>query len=348
MASSSPSGGSAGILADNIEDATSVLSSTSAGSAPPGISAAAATKATEVTSREGTVEIADIEDDNSIGIGNDGENPGANPRANGKSLRHVGDDYSGKGTPDLPTSEVLTIAHDTTTGISPDVDQAQRAPSVFVTHGRFRRPHAQFPEESKAQVKARFWDGVKPARTNSTLLAPQGGVGVNSLTMATLRAAIKLKKRANVIQAKAILNKYILDPRSPRMRSWKNWMVVNIMYTVLVVPWQISFQSEAAGLGLALSGIANVSFIVDTVLHFYMAVETETGLLTDRKVIARRYLTSWFLLDAVTCLPVTTLLRNSVPASLRVLAPMRSLRLLTLLKVVKVYAMHYEVRDFVF
>lgn len=215
---------------------------------------------------------------------------------------------------------------------------------MFSTRGRFRRQRSSITtDESKSALRQRFWEGVKPARTNSTLLAPQGGSGVGGLTMATVRAAIKLKKRANVIHAKSVLNKYIMDPGSPRMGYWKNWMVVNIMYTVLVVPWRISFHAEAGAFGLALSAIANVSFVVDTILRFFVAIPTESGLVTDHKVIVRRYLRSWFIVDAVTCLPLTTLLRASVPRSVRVLTPMRALRLLSLLKVVKVYAMHYEV-----
>lgn len=163
------------------------------------------------------------------------------------------------------------------------------------------------------------------------------------MSMATLRAAMKLKKKANVIQAKSVMSKYIVDPRTSRMQSWKNWMFVNIMFTVLVTPWRISFRCPAEAFGLTLAAIANISFIVDTVLHFFTAVVTESGLLTERKEIARRYITSWFFLDLVTCLPYTTLLRSVIPASLRVMAPMRGLRLLKLLKVVKVYTLHYEV-----
>lgn len=208
--------------------------------------------------------------------------------------------------------------------------------------GRFGRPHNAVTEETKAEAKRQFWAGVKPARANSLMALPTGG-GPPGLSMVTIRAAMKLKKKANVIQAKSVLNKYILNPRSLRMQYWKNWMLVNIMFTVLVTPWRISFQVPARAFGLVLAGIVNISFIADTILHFFTAVQTESALLTDRKEIARRYLKSWFFLDLVTCCPYTTLLRNLIPPSLRAMAPLRGLRLLKLLKVVKVYTMHYEV-----
>ncbi|CAM9133109.1 unnamed protein product [Scytosiphon promiscuus] len=208
--------------------------------------------------------------------------------------------------------------------------------------GRFGRAHKAVTEETNAEARRRFWNGVKPAGTNSMLMLPPGK-GASGLSMGPLRAAMKFKKKANVIQAKSIMTKFIVDPRSPRMQLWKNWMLVNIMFTVLVTPWRISFQCPARAFGLVLAGIVNISFIVDTVLHFFTAVVTESGLLTERREIARRYVTSWFFLDLVTSVPYTTLLRNVIPSSLRVMAPMRGLRLLKLLKVVKVYAMHYEV-----
>lgn len=219
----------------------------------------------------------------------------------------------------------------------------RRSDNAFPACGRFGRAHELVTEESNVEARRRFWNGVKPAGTNSVMmLAP--GKGMPGLSMGPLRAAMKFKKKANVIQAKSIMTRYIVDPRSPRMLLWKNWMLVNIMFTVLVTPWRISFQCPAKAFGLVLAGIVNISFIVDTVLHFFTAVVTESGLLTERREIARRYVMSWFLLDLVTSIPYTTLLRNVIPSSMRVMAPMRGVRLLKLLKVVKVYAMHYEVR----
>lgn len=218
----------------------------------------------------------------------------------------------------------------------------QHAKSAPSPRGTFGRAHSAVTGATKAESRRKFWAGVKPARANSMVALPTRG-GPPSLSMFTLRAAMKLKKKANVIQAKSVLSKYILNPRSLCMQYWKNWMLLNIMFTVLVTPWRISFQVPTRAFGLVLAGIVNISFVVDTALHFFTAMEMESALLTDRKEIARRYLKSWFLLDLLTCLPYTTLLRNVVPPSLRAIAPLRGLRLLKLLKVVKVYTMHYEV-----
>lgn len=294
------------------------------------------------------------------------DNEGADDFANGASFRNLGGGGAlggggGGGAFDLPATEIPPVPI-SVSGV-PTTSQ-QSTDREFATRGRFRRSRSAVPVESPLELRERFWTGVKlvragpvalpsetresfvagvkPTRKKSNLLPTL--TGSNRISMATVRAAIKLKKRANVIQAKSVLNWSILDPRSPRMRSWKNWMFMNIMYTVLVVPWRISFNLPAQAFGLTLSGIANVSFIIDTVLHFFTAVETESGLVTDHGIILRQYLSSWFIIDLVTCLPYTTLLRDSIPASLRVLTPLRGLRLLSLLKVAKVYAMHYEVR----
>lgn len=277
--------------------------------------------------------------------GSIGERDGPNSIPNSETLKEIVNSDSDSDSTKLPIGEGFALPSDGTHGKPTNGAIGSSTPSAFSVRGRFRRPHGSVQEEPTSELKLRFWAGVKPLSSQTRLFNPISKVEeLNSqFTVSTVRAALILKKKAHVIQKKSMPTKYILDPRSPRMESWKNWMLMNIMFTVLVEPWRISFDTEAAAFGLTLNGIVNVSFIVDTVLKFFTAIVTETGLVTNRRVIVRRYLSSWFLLDAVTSLPFTTLLRNSVPASVRVLTSMRGLRLLHLLKVVKVYAMHYEV-----
>lgn len=349
---SRPKSSTGGINVDDFDGSDSSRSLSSARSAAPTdlvASAAAAESAVPLKlGRTGGVGESSDARPSSGKEGHAGNNEAADDFANGASFRKFGDGALGGGISGVPTK---ATSHQNNDG-------------EFATRGRFRRSRGVVPVESLQESRERFWTGVKlaqagpvelPSETRESLVARAKPTrqkskllptltGSNRITMATVRAAIKLKQKANVIQAKSVLNWSILDPRSPRMRSWKNWMFMNIMYTVLVVPWRISFNLPAQAFGLTLSAIANVSFVIDTVLHFFTAVETESGLVTDHVVILRRYLSSWFIIDFVTCLPYTTLLRDSIPASMTVLTPLRGLRLLSLLKVAKVYAMHYEVR----
>lgn len=371
--SSRPKSSSAGVDLDGFDSSSdSSRSLPSARSATPtGLiaSAAAAVENDIPLELERTEGVGERPDACSSGReGNAGNDEGADDFANGASFRKVGDGALGAegGALDLPATAIPPVPISVSEVPTTKATIYQSTDGEFATRGRFRRSYSVVPMESPLESRERFWTGVKlaqkgpvelpsetresfaaavkPVRKKSNLLPTLAGS--NRVSMATVRAAIKLKQRANAIQAKSVLSWSILDPRSSRMRSWKNWMFMNIMYTVLVVPWRISFNLPAQALGLTLSGIANVSFIIDTVLHFFTAVETESGLVTDHAVILRRYLSSWFIIDLVTCLPYTTLLRDVIPASMRVLTPLRGLRLLSLLKVAKVYAMHYEVRRF--
>lgn len=366
----------AGVDIDDFDSIASSRSSSARSPEPPTelpASAAAAESALplELGLTGGAGESPDVRSSSGI-EGNAGTEEAADDFENGASFRNIGDGALGEeevgggggGAFDLPATAIPPVPI-SVSGVPTTIATGhQVTDGEFATRGRFRRSRSVVPVESHLESTERFWTGVKlaqkgpvelpsetresfaagtkPTRKASNLLPTLAGS--NRVSMATVRAAIKLKKRANAIHAKSVLDWSILDPRSPRMRSWKNWMFMNIMYTVLVVPWRISFNLPAQAFGLTLSGIANVSFVVDTVLHFFTAVETESGLVTDHAVILRRYLSSWFIIDLVTCLPYTTLLRDSIPASMRVLTPLRGLRLLSLLKVAKVYAMHYEVR----
>lgn len=372
---SRPKSRSAGVGLDDFDNSSDSSRSPSSArsAAPTGLSASAAAAAESATplELERTEGVGESPDafSSSGKEGNAGTDEGADDFANGASFRKIGGEAlgAGGGAFDLPATAIPPVPISVSGVPTTKATSLQSTDGEFATRGRFRRSYSVVPVESPLESRERFWTGVKlaqkgpvelpsetresfaaavkPARKKSNLLPTLAGS--NRVSMATVRAAIKLKKKANAIQAKSVLSWSILDPRSPRMRSWKNWMFMNIMYTVLVVPWRISFNLPAQAFGLTLSAIANVSFVVDTVLHFFTAVETESGLVTDHAVILRRYLSSWFIIDLVTCLPYTTLLRDVIPASMRVLTPLRGLRLLSLLKVAKVYAMHYEVRRIV-
>lgn len=55
--------------------------------------------------------------------------------------------------------------------------------------------------------------------------------------------------------------------------------------------------------------IINVIFIVDTVLIFFKAyVDGDGKLVVFRSTIARKYLTSWFVVDVLACFPSDVIL----------------------------------------
>lgn len=276
-------------------------------------------------------EVSRRESNNGCELDVDGQSSIASePLEGGTDFGDAGADDSHRGT-EIPTLSDVVMT---------------KASTLSDAGWKFRRPEGMVLGESPPQRQERFWNNVKPSGATSggkIQAIEEEFSSISGITMATVRSAIKLKKKAAAIQTKSTRNKYVLDPRSTRRRLWKNWMFVNIMYTVLVVPWRISFHSRAGALGLVLNSVANVSFIVDTVLQFFTAVETDTGLMTNQREIVHRYLSSWFLIDAVSCIPFTTLLRDYVDPSVRGLTPIRGLRLLSLLKVAKVYALHYEV-----
>ena len=53
-------------------------------------------------------------------------------------------------------------------------------------------------------------------------------------------------------------------------------------------------------------------FFVDIILTFNMPIyDQKSRLITDRKLIAIRYLRSWFLMDIIVCLPFSFIRKNS-------------------------------------
>jgi len=59
---------------------------------------------------------------------------------------------------------------------------------------------------------------------------------------------------------------------------------------------------------LTIDLVIDLFFCVDIVINFFSAIESENGdLITDRKQIAIRYLTTWFLLDLASSLPISAI-----------------------------------------
>lgn len=87
------------------------------------------------------------------------------------------------------------------------------------------------------------------------------------------------------------------------MRELWDWLVILLcIYTAILVPYNITFQSEGF---LVLDVIIDVIFFFDIVLNFRTTYATDSGkLVVDQKNIALLYLKTWFFIDFISFLPL--------------------------------------------
>uniref|UniRef100_A0A7N0ZU62 Potassium channel n=1 Tax=Kalanchoe fedtschenkoi TaxID=63787 RepID=A0A7N0ZU62_KALFE len=101
------------------------------------------------------------------------------------------------------------------------------------------------------------------------------------------------------------LRPLIVSPHDRRYRTWEVYLVILVLYTAWVSPFEFGFLSKPEG-GLAIvDNIVNGFFFLDIILTFFVAfLDKKTYVLVDdRKQIAWRYVSSWFIFDVISTIP---------------------------------------------
>ncbi|XP_042000316.1 potassium channel AKT1-like [Salvia splendens] len=127
---------------------------------------------------------------------------------------------------------------------------------------------------------------------------------------------------------------FIVSPYDRRYRAWQNFLIVLVVYTAWVSPFEFGFLDKPARPLSITDNIVNGFFFIDIVLTFFVAyLDRSTYLLVDdRKRIAKKYLLSWFFLDVISTIP-SELARKIMPEPLQTYGAFNMLRLWRLRRV---------------
>lgn len=128
-------------------------------------------------------------------------------------------------------------------------------------------------------------EGIPPGNFFSSDLLPSLGARINQAT---------------------ILRRYIISPYSSRYRAWEMWLVVLVIYSAWISPFELAFLTYKKDDALfIIDNIVNGFFAIDIVLTFFVAyLDSHTHLLIDDpKKIAIRYISTWFLFDVCSTAP---------------------------------------------
>ncbi|XP_015574989.1 potassium channel KAT1 isoform X1 [Ricinus communis] len=106
------------------------------------------------------------------------------------------------------------------------------------------------------------------------------------------------------------LRRYIISPYSSRYRAWEMWLVVLVVYSAWISPFEFAFLTYRKDDALfIIDNIVNSFFAIDIVLTFFVAyLDSHTYLLVDNpKKIAIRYISTWFMFDVCSTAPFQSL-----------------------------------------
>mmetsp|Transcript_47020 Transcript_47020/g.112706 ORF Transcript_47020/g.112706 Transcript_47020/m.112706 type:complete len:721 (+) Transcript_47020:374-2536(+) len=137
--------------------------------------------------------------------------------------------------------------------------------------------------------------------------------------------------------------KVSIDPRGSFTKRWDIVMIVCLVWTALVTPYEIAFLPDSGIDNLPLlwwlNRLVDFSFGIDMVVNFFLGFfdDEEGQWVFENKRIALRYLKGWFSVDLISILPfeeIGAAMENDALKNLKVL---RTIRLLRLIKLARVF-----------
>ncbi|XP_031256768.1 potassium channel KAT1 [Pistacia vera] len=101
------------------------------------------------------------------------------------------------------------------------------------------------------------------------------------------------------------LRKHIISPFNPHYRAWELWLVVLVVYSAWICPFEFSFLTYKKDALFIFDNIVNGFFAIDIILTFFVAyLDSQSYLLVDNpKKIAIRYISTWFIFDVCSTAP---------------------------------------------
>ncbi|OMO70282.1 hypothetical protein CCACVL1_19022 [Corchorus capsularis] len=105
------------------------------------------------------------------------------------------------------------------------------------------------------------------------------------------------------------LRRYIISPFNPHYRAWEMWLVLLVIYSAWICPFEFAFLTYKKDALFIIDNIVNGFFAIDIILTFFVAyLDSQSYLLVDDpKRIAVRYISTWFVFDVCSTAPFQSL-----------------------------------------
>ena len=96
---------------------------------------------------------------------------------------------------------------------------------------------------------------------------------------------------------------FIINPYDAYLGYWNIVIVLHLIYTAIWVPYRVCFVIEDVDFLWYYDLFVDICFCADIVITFFTGIKNRLDVITDRKLIAQRYIRRWFFIDLVTSVP---------------------------------------------
>ena len=217
-----------------------------------------------------------------------------------------------------------------------------------------RSPLPRAPQVSRAKE---LWTNLRDTLGDPTTRTWLGLVQNDKTQAEQMHGNQEKRNREREFEAK---RRGMFMPNSRFRSIWDFVQISLLSYISVLVPFRIGFDENALPWEplFIFDCFVDIYFVMDIYVNFNTCVVTKQGdLVIDRKLIARDYISTWFALDFVSCLPVhyVTFLPgmeegNSDLKANKVIRLLRLARMLKLLRLARIQRLmqKYEEVHFVF
>jgi len=103
------------------------------------------------------------------------------------------------------------------------------------------------------------------------------------------------------------VHKCLFPPRSLLLDLWQLILALSILYTAIIFPYNLAFNDLTDSVIPILDLVVDLCFVLDLFVNLNLAyIDADFELVTNRRLIFKRYLRSWFISDVLSCLPIIT------------------------------------------
>lgn len=133
----------------------------------------------------------------------------------------------------------------------------------------------------------------------------------------------------------------VIDPRSTFIKNWEYQILVLLLFTSTVTPFEVAFLEVSIDALFFINRIVDCLFLVDLLIQFNLGYFESGGNkqpVYQRSKIAARYIFGWFLVDVISIVPfdiIGFVVGSEAVSRLKILRILRLLRLFKLVKLLR-------------
>lgn len=105
-------------------------------------------------------------------------------------------------------------------------------------------------------------------------------------------------------------NKCIISQNNRYKMLWDLWILFLLLIISIIVPIRLAFVEQETKEWFIFYIMTDSFFFIDIILTFFTTISDDQKVyeITDRRVIARKYLKGWFIVDILSILPIDIIL----------------------------------------